>query len=80
MSLLRACTQVIYKPNLPRSLAVPLRYVSSEVKAPEQSRPKTGEPVEIAPMPEKDVVAADVISGAPGASTSRKIVLWDESC
>lgn len=68
MSLLRACTQAVSRPSISRPLAAPLRHVSSEVKAPEQSRPKTGEPVEITPMPEKDVVAADAISGAPGAS------------
>lgn len=67
MSLLRACTQAISRPALSKPLVAPLRYVSSEVKAPEQSRPKTGEPVEITPMPEKDVRAADAISGAPCA-------------
>lgn len=68
MSLLRACTQSLPKQSLSRPLAASFRNVSTEVKAPEQSRPKTGEPVEITPMPEKDVLAADAISGAPGAS------------
>ena len=64
MSLLRACSGALAKPALLRSSLV-VRALSSEA-APPTPTATTKEPSEIAPVPQKDVVSADIISGAPG--------------
>lgn len=64
MSLLRACSGALAKPALLRSSLV-ARALSSEA-APPTPTSTTKEPSEIAPVPQKDVVSADIISGAPG--------------
>ena len=64
MSLLRACSEALAKPALFRSSLV-ARALSSEA-APPTPTATTKEPSEIAPVPQKDVVSADIISGAPG--------------
>ena len=64
MSLLRACSEALAKPALFRSSLV-ARALSSEA-APPTPTATTREPSEIAPVPQKDVVSADIISGAPG--------------
>ena len=64
MSLLRACSGALAKPALLRSSLV-ARALSSEA-APPTPTAATKEPSEIAPVPQKDVVSADIISGAPG--------------
>lgn len=61
MSLLRACSGALAKPALLRPSFV-ARALSSEAAPPTTTK----EPSEIAPIPQKDVVSADVISGAPG--------------
>lgn len=66
MSLLRACSGALAKPALLRSSLV-VRALSSEA-APPTPTATTKEPSEIAPVPQKDVVSADIISGAPGMS------------
>ncbi|TFY75873.1 hypothetical protein EWM64_g8137, partial [Hericium alpestre] len=65
MSLLRACTQALHRPALARSIAAPLRTVSTEVQAPVETREKDTKSGEITPIPQKDITTADVISGAP---------------
>jgi NADH dehydrogenase (ubiquinone) Fe-S protein 4 len=64
MSFLRACSGALPKPALLRSSLV-ARALSSEA-APPTPTATTKEPSEIAPVPQKDVVSADLISGAPG--------------
>ena len=64
MSLLRACSGALAKPALLRPSFV-ARALSSEA-APPTPTATTKEPSEIAPVPQKDVVSADVVSGAPG--------------
>lgn len=64
MSLLRACSGALAKPVLLRSSLV-ARALSTEA-APPTPTATTKEPSEIAPVPQKDVLSADVISGAPG--------------
>ncbi len=64
MALLRACSDVLVKPALLRSSLV-ARALSTEVASPTQTA-TTKEPSEIAPVPQKDVISADTISGAPG--------------
>ena len=73
MSLLRACSGALAKPALLRSSLV-ARTLSSEA-APPTPTATTKEPSEIAPVPQKDVVSADVISGAPGMIVSP--LEWD---
>jgi hypothetical protein len=63
MSLLRACSDALAKPALLRSSLV-ARALSTEAAPPTPTTTK--EPSEIAPVPQKDVLSADVISGAPG--------------
>ncbi|KAI0061409.1 hypothetical protein BV25DRAFT_1805466 [Artomyces pyxidatus] len=57
-----------------RSSLAPLRGLSSEVKAPEESRSK--EPSDIAPIPHKDVLTADVVSGAPAELRHRVVRVY----
>jgi NADH dehydrogenase (ubiquinone) Fe-S protein 4 len=64
MSLLRACSGALAKPTLLRSSSV-ARTLSSEA-APPTPTAASKERSEIAPIPQKDVVSADIISGAPG--------------
>jgi NADH dehydrogenase (ubiquinone) Fe-S protein 4 len=64
MSLLRACSEALAKPTFLRS-SLAVRSLSTE--ATPQTPTATKEPSEIAPIPQKDVLSADVISGAPGA-------------
>jgi hypothetical protein len=63
MSLLWACSNALAKPAILRSSLV-ARALSTEVASPTPTATK--EPSEIAPVPQKDVLSADVISGAPG--------------
>jgi hypothetical protein len=62
MSLLRACSDALAKPSLLRSSLI-ARALSTEAAPP---TPTAKEPSEIAPVPQKDVLSADIISGAPG--------------
>ena len=71
MSLLRACSGALVKPALLRSSLV-ARALSSEAAPPIPTTTTKG-PSEIAPVPQKDVVSADIVSGAPGMTrTSSK--------
>ena len=63
MSLLRACSEALARPALLRS-PFTVRALSTEATPPAPTATK--EPSEIASIPQKDVVSADVISGAPG--------------
>ena len=76
MSLLRACSGALAKPALLRS-SLTARALSTEVTPPAPTATK--EPSEIAPIPQKDVVSADIISGAPGTAvpllTSNGIII-----
>jgi hypothetical protein len=65
MTLLRACSEAIFKPALLRPSLV-LRTLSTEASQPGPTATKG--PSEIAPIPQKDVLSADIISGAPGIS------------
>jgi hypothetical protein len=66
MSLLRA-SKILSRPALLHpSLA--LRTLSTEATPPAPTATK--EPSEIAPIPQKDVLSADIISGAPGIALS----------
>jgi len=65
MSLLRACSEALAKPALLRS-SIGVRALSTEPTPPIPAATK--EPSEIAPIPQKDVLSADVISGAPGTA------------
>lgn len=62
MSLLRACSDALAKPSPLRSSLI-ARALSTEAAPP---TPTAKEPSEIAPVPQKDVLSADIISGAPG--------------
>ncbi|KAA1469874.1 hypothetical protein DENSPDRAFT_835550 [Dentipellis sp. KUC8613] len=74
MSLLRACAQPLTKAAFARPVAAAVRGVSSDVKAPTETRSK--EPSEIAPIPPKDVTTADVISGAPSQLRHRVVRIY----
>jgi NADH dehydrogenase (ubiquinone) Fe-S protein 4 len=63
MSFLRACSEALSKPALLRPL-LSLRALSKGATPPAPTATK--EPSEIAPIPQKDVLSADIISGAPG--------------
>ena len=63
MSLLWARSTALAKPAILRSSLV-ARTLSTEAASPTPTATK--EPSEIAPVPQKDVLSADVISGAPG--------------
>jgi len=65
MSLLRACSEALAKPALLRS-SLTVRALSTGAIPPAPTATK--EPSEIAPIPQKDVVSADIISGAPGTA------------
>jgi hypothetical protein len=65
MSLLRACSNALTKPALLRS-SLAARALSTEAAPPTPTATK--EPSEIAPVPQKDVLSADIISGAPGTA------------
>jgi len=67
MSLLRACSEVFAKPILLRS-SLTVRALLREATLPAPTATK--EPSEIAPIPPKDVLSADVVSGAPGTAAS----------
>ena len=65
MSLLRACTEALARPVPFRSSSLVRTFSSEPIKA----VPTTAkEPSEIAPIPQKDVLSADIISGAPGTA------------
>jgi hypothetical protein len=66
MSLLRVCSEVFAKPTLLRT-PLTIRALSTEATPPAPTA-TTKEPSEIAPIPSKDVLSADVISGAPGTA------------
>lgn len=74
MSLLRACSGALAKPALLRSSLV-ARALSSEA-APPTPTANTKEPSEIAPVPQKDVVSADIISGAPAELRHRVVRIY----
>jgi hypothetical protein len=65
MSLLRACSGALAKPALLRSSLV-AHALSTEAAPPTPTATK--ESSEIVPIPQKDVLSADVISGAPGTT------------
>jgi NADH dehydrogenase (ubiquinone) Fe-S protein 4 len=65
MSLLRVCSEVFAKPTLLRT-SLTVRALSTEATPPAPTATK--EPSEIAPIPPKDVLSADVISGAPSTA------------
>jgi NADH dehydrogenase (ubiquinone) Fe-S protein 4 len=65
MSLLRACSEALAKPGLLRS-SLTVRALSTRAIPPAPTATK--ESSEIAPIPQKDVVSADIISGAPGTA------------
>ena len=71
MSLLRTYARALAKPTIARSLATPLRGITTNVKAPGETRSQ--EPSDIAPIPQKDVLTADVISGAPCTLSGQRI-------
>lgn len=64
MSLLRVSSNALAKPFLLHSSLV-ARALSTEAAPP---TPTAKEPSEIAPVPQKDVLSADAISGAPGTT------------
>ncbi len=67
MSLLRACTEALARP-VPFRSSLLVRTFSTEPVAPAPTTSK--ESSEIAPIPQKDVLNADVINGAPGTVVS----------
>ncbi|KAI0297707.1 ETC complex I subunit conserved region-domain-containing protein [Russula brevipes] len=73
MSLLRACSEALAKPTFLRS-SLAVRPLSTE--ATPQTPTATKEPSEIAPIPQKDVLSADVISGAPAELRHRVVRIY----
>jgi hypothetical protein len=64
MSLLRTHTGALLKPALGRPVALASRKLTTEVKPPVKAEETSSS--EVVPIPQKDVVTADVVSGAPG--------------
>ncbi|KAK7681560.1 hypothetical protein QCA50_015292 [Cerrena zonata] len=62
MSLLRTCGQSLPRQGLARSLAASSRMMSTETKAPVTTDKSSSE---VVPQPTREVITADVISGAP---------------
>ncbi|KAH9969772.1 ETC complex I subunit conserved region-domain-containing protein [Russula dissimulans] len=73
MSLLRACSEALAKPVLLRS-SIAVRAFSTEPTPP--TSVATKEPSEIAPIPQKDVLSADIISGAPAELRHRVVRIY----
>ncbi|KDQ62310.1 hypothetical protein JAAARDRAFT_122204 [Jaapia argillacea MUCL 33604] len=67
MSILRACQQAVPKPTVLRSFVAPARSLSTEAGSATSNTVdiRKQEATGIAPLPQKDVVSADVVSGAP---------------
>ncbi|THH20077.1 hypothetical protein EW146_g1189 [Bondarzewia mesenterica] len=74
MSLFRVCAQTLPKPASLRTLSTTLRTFTTEVKAPEQSRSKDAS--DIVPVPTKDVLTADIVSGAPAELRNRAVRIY----
>ncbi|ETW81702.1 hypothetical protein HETIRDRAFT_440032 [Heterobasidion irregulare TC 32-1] len=74
MSLFRLSAQALPKPFVAQYLLASARSLSTDVKASEQSHSK--EPFDIAPVSIKDVLTADVVSGAPGELRHRAVRIY----
>ncbi|KAI0322354.1 ETC complex I subunit conserved region-domain-containing protein [Amylostereum chailletii] len=74
MSVLRVGTSALFRPSVTRLTALTARLASSDAKTPAESS-QTG-PSEIAYVPQKDVLTADVISGAPAELRHRTVRIY----
>ncbi|KAL4246624.1 NADH dehydrogenase [ubiquinone] iron-sulfur protein 4, mitochondrial [Abortiporus biennis] len=75
MSLLRSCQQALPKQSLGRSLQVAARYVSTETQTPVKA-PEAAAGGEVIPKPTREVITADVISGAPAELRHRAVRIF----
>ncbi|KAH9179381.1 Ndufs4, NADH dehydrogenase Fe-S protein 4 [Lactarius sanguifluus] len=73
MSLLRACTEALARP-VPFRSSLLVRTFSTEPTTPAPTTAK--EPSEIAPIPQKDVLSADTVSGAPAELRHRVVRVY----
>ncbi|KAN0127432.1 ETC complex I subunit conserved region domain containing protein [Lactarius tabidus] len=73
MSLLRACTEALARPVPLRSSLLVRSFSSEPIKSPPTI---AKEPSEIAPIPQKDVLSADTISGAPAELRHRVVRVY----
>ncbi|CAL1712844.1 unnamed protein product [Somion occarium] len=72
MSLLR-CTQIMPRRGLSRSLVATARALSTETKTPSTAEKSSGE---VVPQPTRDIVTADVVSGAPAELRHRSVRIF----
>ncbi|KAI0036448.1 ETC complex I subunit conserved region-domain-containing protein [Vararia minispora EC-137] len=76
MSVFRAGADALLRPTLGRSLAWSSRALSTEASDVKPPVEADKAPSEIAPIPQKDVVTADVVSGAPAELRHRAVRIY----
>lgn len=70
MSLLRSCQRAVQRPTLARATVAAFRTYATDSNIPQAAEQKQDS--EIAEAPPRDVVTADLVSGAPSMSA----LLW----
>ncbi|KAI0366923.1 hypothetical protein BV20DRAFT_981683 [Pilatotrama ljubarskyi] len=75
MSLLRSCQQAIQRPALSRAAVVAARSYATDSNVPQSTELK--QDTEVAQVPPRDVVTADIVSGAPSTFDSPVLYAMD---